>query len=316
MQSHNPFGQPAASTVDRLLGKSYHVVKTVYLNLPLLKEINSNEAIKFVAENFESIVLIEQNLDVLKNISESMDVLKDIPKIQKEIEQQKLDSLKAISTAAQNEIKNLASVQKVIEANLNSYTQNLLATLENEAQQAMFSFRFSKQTLSSANTYDVSLLQPQTNIKVGDHIVDDIGDIYQIIKLTETSFTVGSRLTSIRGEKGLPGTGLNLLGVFDTYEDLIATKPIGKDGEAYSITDTKEVYVWDINKHSWQSAGSLKGAKGDPGLSANEILMSPDPEKYFVQIYGQASGDIIDSLQVVQPVVSPDPSNTFENVLD
>ena len=65
MQSHNPFGQPAAPTVDRLLGKSYHVVKTVYLNLPLLKEINSNEAIKFVAENFESIVLIEQNLDVL-----------------------------------------------------------------------------------------------------------------------------------------------------------------------------------------------------------------------------------------------------------
>ena len=58
MQSHNPFGQPAAPTVDRLLGKSYHVVKTVYLNLPLLKEINSNEAIKFVAENFESIVLI------------------------------------------------------------------------------------------------------------------------------------------------------------------------------------------------------------------------------------------------------------------
>lgn len=315
MQSHNPFGQPAAPTVDVLLGKSYHVVKTVYLNLPLLKEINSNAAIKFIAENFESIVLIEQNLDVLNNLSENMDILKDIPKIQKEIDQQKIDSLKAISAAAQNEIKNLASVQETIKATLNSYTNNLLATLENEANLAMFSFRYCNQALSSANTYDVSIFQPVSHIKVGDHVIDKNGDIYQITKIEETSVTIGSRLTSIRGEKGLPGTGLNLLGVFDTYADLIATKPIGKDGEAYSVTDTKEVYVWDINKHSWQNAGSLKGAKGDPGLSANEILMSPDPEKYFLQIYGQAAGDIIDNLEIIQPVVSPDPSNTFENVI-
>lgn len=316
MQSHNPFGQLAAPTVDILLDKSYNVVKTVYLNLPLLKEINSNEAIKFIAENFESIVLIEQNLNVLKNISESIDILKDIPNIKKEIEQQKIDSLKAIDDATAEEIKTLVAVKETIKTTLDSYTNNLLVTLENEASTAMFSFRYCSRALSSAGKYDVSVFQPVSHIKAGDHVIDKNGDVFQITKIEETFITIGSRLTSIRGERGLPGPGLSLSGVFNTYKDLIATRPIGKEGEAYNITDTNEVYVWDILKRSWQNAGSLKGVKGDPGLSANEILMTPDPEKHFLQIYGQAAGDIIDNLEIVQPVVSPDPSNTFENVLD
>ena len=302
MQSHNPFGQPAAPTVDRLLGKSYHVVKTVYLNLPLLKEINSNEAIKFVAENFESIVLIEQNLDVLKNISESMDILKDIPKIQKEIEQQKLDSLKAISTAAQNEIKNLASVQETIKANLNSYTNDLLDDLAIAASSAMYSIRYSKEIISSANTYDIDILQPKNNIKVGDHIIDPKGNYYQIEALTDTTFTIGTRLTSLRGPEGLPGTGLEIIGEISSAKELESI--IGNSGDAYFATDTSEVYIWDVNKKKWVNIGALKGNKGDPGLSANEILMSPDPVDYFNKIYGETdiiTGNLIVDISGTEP---------------
>lgn len=305
MQSHNPFGQPVAPTVDRLLGKSYHVVKTVYLNLPLLKEINSNEAIKFVAENFESIVLIEQNLNVLKNISESMDILKDIPKIQNEIEQQKIDSLKAISTAAQNEIKTLASVQETIKANLNSYTNDLLDDLAIAASSAMYSIRYSKEIISSANTYDIDILQPKSNIKVGDHVVDPNGNLYQITALTVSTFTVSTRLTSIRGPEGLPGTGLEIIGEVASAQELESI--IGKAGDAYFVSDTSEVYVWDVNKKIWVNIGALKGNKGDPGLSANEILMSPDPVEYFNKIYGKTdiiTGNLIVDVSGTEPDVT------------
>ena len=302
MQSHNPFGQPAAPTVDRLLGKSYHVVKTVYLNLPLLKEINSNEAIKFVAENFESIVLIEQNLNVLKNISESMDVLKDIPKIQKEIEQQKLDSLKAIDNAANEEIKNLAAVQETIRFNLDSYTKDLIKDLTVTASTAMYSVRYSKENLLSLNTYNLSIVQPQDNIKVGDHIIDPQGNYYQIEALTDTSFSIGARLTSLRGPEGLPGTGLEIVGEVSSAEELESI--IGNSGDAYFATDTSEVYVWDVNKKKWVNIGALKGNKGDPGQSANEILMSPDPVAYFDQIYGETdiiTGNLIVDISGTEP---------------
>lgn len=302
MQSHNPFGQPAAPTVDRLLGKSYHVVKTVYLNLPLLKEINSNEAIKFVAENFESIVLIEQNLDVLKNISNSLDVLKDIPKIQKEIEQQKIDSLKAIDNAANEEIKNFAAIQETIRANLNSYTNDLLDDLAIAASSAMYSIRYSKEIILSANTYDIDILQPKNNIKVGDHVVDPNGNLYQINALTVSTFTVSARLTSIRGPEGLPGTGLEIIGEVASEKELESI--IGNSGDAYFATDTSEVYVWDVNKEKWVNIGALKGNKGDPGLSANEILMSPDPVDYFNKIYGETditTGNLIVDISGTEP---------------
>ena len=79
---------------------------------------------------------------------------------------------------------------------------------------------------------------------------------------------------------------------------------IGNSGDAYFATDTSEVYVWDVNKKKWVNIGALKGNKGDPGQSANEILMSPDPVAYFDQIYGETdiiTGNLIVDISGTEP---------------
>lgn len=59
-----------------------------------------------------------------------------------------------------------------------------------------------------------------------------------------------------------------------------------------------------------------KGEAGEPGLSANEILMDPDPLEYFDDVYGTVTGDIIGSLVVENPPIEPDPVDTFDTTFE
>ena len=58
-----------------------------------------------------------------------------------------------------------------------------------------------------------------------------------------------------------------------------------------------------------------QGPKGDPGQSANEILMDPDPRDYFIEIYGQTSGGSVGDLVVNPAPLDPDPVETFKQAL-
>ena len=58
------------------------------------------------------------------------------------------------------------------------------------------------------------------------------------------------------------------------------------------------------------------GAKGERGQSANEILMSPDPELYFLEIYGETSGDSIGTLTVQELPFDPDPTEILDTILE
>lgn len=113
-----------------------------------------------------------------------------------------------------------------------------------------------------------------------------------------------------KGEKGDPGNALEYLGSYETFDDLKNAKPVGEKGDIYFIHSTDETYFWSVEQQEWVSIGVIKGE------SANEILMTPDPEKYFLEIYGQSTGDIIGSLVVNQSPIFPDPSDTFASVLD
>ena len=46
-----------------------------------------------------------------------------------------------------------------------------------------------------------------------------------------------------------------------------------------------------------------------------DALVTPDPEKLFLDIYGQSSGDIIGGIIVEGGAISPDPTDVFENAL-
>ena len=65
----------------------------------------------------------------------------------------------------------------------------------------------------------------------------------------------------------------------------------------------------------WNEGIPFRGQDGQPGSSANEVLMSPDPVAYFDEIYGKASGDIVGEIIITAPAIQPAPVETFENAL-
>ena len=119
-----------------------------------------------------------------------------------------------------------------------------------------------------------------------------------------------------KGDRGEKGDGLHVNGQYETYESMIAAHPTGAQGDAWHIKTTSEVWAWDIDQMTWVNLGPLIGVKGDTGPSANEVLMDPDPEQYFLQIYGETSGDIVGELVVNEPLLEEDPVDTFDEALN
>lgn len=103
----NPFGgNPPTQIVDSLLGKSYHVVKTVYLHLPLLKQVNDKaEVINFFFEHWDIVQNIESNIDALKDIRVNLEELLKAPEYIKEVKQEGQKQIDAIWEAKEEALR-------------------------------------------------------------------------------------------------------------------------------------------------------------------------------------------------------------------
>lgn len=315
MHTVNPFGeQPPSGVIDRLIGRSYKVVKTVYLNLPILKELHDSPALDLIIENMDQIRILNENVENIKNISENLTQVLEVPSWVDKVHEEGNTQIKAIKEIAEESTNQAVST-------IDSLLLSSLAQIKEATGKAMFSYRYCSKALVSLQTVDISFITPSSELKVGDHLVTPVGDIFQVTEVTNTTCTVGVFVTSIKGPKGdtgLPGTGLELQGVYPSVEEFLAAGLIGKEGDAYQIydpeTDEQTVMIWNPNTQTWQNAGAIKGAQGDPGPSANEILMDPDPAKYFEEIYGSidlVTGDII----VDVSGNDPDPSEEFGSEL-
>ncbi len=67
--------------------------------------------------------------------------------------------------------------------------------------------------------------------------------------------------TGPMGPTGPIGPALNILGSFESEEELENNHPTGNLGDAYIIGD--ELYVWTTDK--WKDVGTVKGPKGEQG---------------------------------------------------
>lgn len=54
-----------------------------------------------------------------------------------------------------------------------------------------------------------------------------------------------------------PGT--NIMGSYDTFQELISVHPTGNPGDAYVVGGN--LYVWDTQTNSWEQVGNLSGPK-------------------------------------------------------
>lgn len=165
------------------------------------------------------------------------------------------------------------------------------------AKTAAYAMRLTSVNMSANGTAAITSLTPQANIKVGDTVIDPDGEVFSITAIAGSTFTVGAKLTSIKGPQGVRGekgergiqgaqgpkgdqgpqglkgdqgdvgpkgeTGapLSIKGSFPTLDELQEQHPTGQLGDAYMVGT--HLYSW--NGSAWQDVGDIKGPKGDKG---------------------------------------------------
>ena len=86
------------------------------------------------------------------------------------------------------------------------------------------------------------------------------------IKVDGETFTKIMTITkALRGEQGLEGNGLQILGEFSSVDDLPKT---GNPGDAYLINGL--VYIWSANTNSWGDGVPIRGEQGLPGKNGDD----------------------------------------------
>ena len=179
------------------------------------------------------------------------------------------DSAKAYAEQAQASANNAQGSATTATSKAQEASASARAAAQS-AKVAAFAFRITSANLSASGSANVSTLLPQTNVKVGDSVVDADGDVFPITAVNGSTFTVGAKTASVRGPQGVKGdtgprgeTGapLAIKGSYATVEELKQAHPTGSLGDAYMVGT--HLYSW--NGSAWQDVGELKGPQGDTG---------------------------------------------------
>jgi hypothetical protein len=69
--------------------------------------------------------------------------------------------------------------------------------------------------------------------------------------------------TGPTGATGQDGTGVTILGSYDTVEELELAHPTGNPGDSYLVNG--DLYVWDDDGGQWVNVGNIQGPQGPTG---------------------------------------------------
>lgn len=210
-------------------------------NIDKIKAVNASLAdVKTVAADLSS---------APSNIKKVAQATDDITELSPKVE--------AIQTVAENleAVESAASVA----TNLESIKQTVLQS----NAEAGFSFRYMAEA-SAGMTVSKEAISPSVNIKVGDHVVNRIGDYFRITAVTETTATLSPKQGSFKGEKGDKGDGIQPDAVVVNAESLPAEGTVGQ-----LVLAGMNLYTWvaatDTEEAHWENMGELVGPKGDIG---------------------------------------------------
>ena len=129
--------------------------------------------------------------------------------------------------------------------------------------------------VSSNSDVAVSALSPSSPMTVGDLVSDNKGDLYTITSIVNgTTVHVSNVINGVsfrgpQGEKGADGaagkdgTGVTILGSYDSLEALKADHATGTAGDSYLIGG--HLYVWDATGTDWKDVGNIQGPQGEKG---------------------------------------------------
>ena len=78
---------------------------------------------------------------------------------------------------------------------------------------------------------------------------------------------LGFSTGDLRGADGADGTGVHILGSYDTEAELLAGSPTGNPGDAYLVQG--DLYVWDEDNSQWLNVGRIQGPDGPAGADGD-----------------------------------------------
>lgn len=227
--------------------------------------------IKKVADHIDDCIHpVGDNIDKIKAVNASLadvnTVASDLiaePSNLKKVAQvtEDIAALSPKAEAIQSVAENLEAVESAasVAANLESIKQTVI---ESNAE-AGFSFRYMAQA-TAGMTVPKDAVSPSVNIKVGDHVVNQIGDYFGITAVTETTVSLSPKKGSFKGEKGDKGDGIQPDTVVANADDLPAE---GTTGEL--VLAGMNLYTWveatETEEAHWENMGELVGPKGDTG---------------------------------------------------
>ena len=70
------------------------------------------------------------------------------------------------------------------------------------------------------------------------------------------------------GPAGADGTGVSILGSYDTLAELDAAHHTGNPGDAYMVAG--DLYVWSATANAWENVGQIQGPQGPQGMQGPE----------------------------------------------
>ena len=84
----------------------------------------------------------------------------------------------------------------------------------------------------------------------------------------------------LNGSNGSDGTSVNILGSYNTIDELNSAHPTGNAGDAYIVDG--DLYVWVVDDVKWENVGNIQGPAGKDGDNAKSIILSGDSQVFQV----------------------------------
>lgn len=136
-----------------------------------------------------------------------------------------------------------------------------------------------------------TLVGSGTSITIATNTLATNPIITYICKAEYQSIDALSQLTFTRtdtGTNGQDGTGVEILGTYESLEILQEAHPTGNPGETYIVGG--DLYVWAADSSSWENVGRIQGPAGE---SAKSIVLSGSAQVFTVSKTNIYMPDII-----------------------
>ena len=121
----------------------------------------------------------------------------------------------------------------------------------------------------NGNNTGITTSKTNTYIRFGVNSNTQISNIQNDYTITftyvdgEETYSLIKKINIVLALKGSDGTSVNILGSYNTLDELRASHPTGNVGDAYIVQGN--MYVWCVDDNDWQNVGNIQGPAGPTG---------------------------------------------------